>query len=322
MVRWLLVVVLAVGVLCWRPAAARADLARGIAHYIMGVSYEFQDQPEAAVREYRQAASADPSSFAVQMRLGVVSLQSGEHPGAIKAFLAAARLEPQDLQSRYFLAQAYTSVKDYDRAGEQYEEVLKALTASDPGNIEYYIFLAQLYYAQGKPQQAQAQFDALITAQPKNTEALLQVGAFYLEGRQRPEGLELLRRCVAADPAHAECLNTLGYALAEDGVRLDEAQDLVARALAVDPGNAAYQDSLGWVYFKKGMLAEALGELQKAIAGLEDPTIYDHMGDVYEKLGQADKALEVWRAALSMDAAAEGIRSKIERLEHLPVKQP
>ena len=322
MLRWLLVVAVAVGIVCCRPAAAQADTARSIAHYIMGLSYELQDQPEAAAREYRQAASADPSSFAVHMRLGAVNVQLGERRGAIKAFAAASHLEPQDLQARYFLAQVYTSVKEYDRAGEQFEKILNALTSSDPRNVEYYIFLAQLYYAQGKPGQAQAQFEKLLAVQPKNTDALLQVGLFYLEGKRRAEGIELLKRCIGIDPAHAECLNTLGYAFAEDGNHLDEAQDLVSRALAVDPKNAAYQDSLGWVYFRKGLLAKALEELQKAIAGEKDPAIYDHMGDVYEKLGQTDMALAAWRAALKMDGTLADIRSKIARLEHLPAKKP
>ena len=70
------------------------------------------------------------------------------------------------------------------------------------------------------------------------------------------------------------------------------------------------------------MMAKALGALQKAIAGEKDPTIYDHMGDVYEKLGQRDMALTAWRAALAMDDSLSGIRAKIARLEHLAVKKP
>ena len=46
----------------------------------------------------------------------------------------------------------------------------------------------------------------------------------------------------------------LGYMLANNNDRLDEAIRLVNQALQKDPGNGAYLDSLGWAHFKKGNL--------------------------------------------------------------------
>ena len=61
---------------------------------------------------------------------------------------------------------------------------------------------------------------------------------------------------------------------------------MIRKALHDDPENAAYLDSMGWVLFKRGKLKEALDNLQKAVEKLErpDPTILEHLGDVYLKL--------------------------------------
>jgi tetratricopeptide (TPR) repeat protein len=279
----------------------------------MGVSYEFNGDVNAAFSEYQKAVAQAPSSFPVQMRLGIVSSRLGYSPAAIKAFSAALEIAPDDMQVRYLLALVYSSIKDFDRAALQYEIILKNFTELEPGNIEFYAYLAELYYSQGKVDLGVAQFKKVIEIDPKNTGALLQVGAFYVDNGKRSDGVELLKRCIAVDPGQSDCLNALGYAYAEDNIHLDEAKEMLVKALGVEPDNAAYLDSLGWIYYKQGQFAQALDALQKAAAKEEDPAIYDHIGDVYEKLSQMDKALEMWQKAVLLDAGMSGVQAKISR---------
>jgi len=319
--RWSAALAVVAGSLSAPAGIARADTARSIAHYIMGVSHEFDDNADAAFVAYRKAAVEAPSSFPVQMRLGIISFRLGYSAEAIRAFSAAVKADPSDLQAHYFLALAYSSVKDFDRAAEQYETILKTFTALEPQNVEFYFYLGELYYSQGKIDLGVEQFKKVIELQPKNTSALLQVGAFYVDNARRSEGIGLLRRCIEADPGHVDCLNALGYAYAEDNVRLDEAKEMITRALSVEPDNAAYLDSLGWVYYKQGKWADALELLQKAAAREEDPAIYDHMGDVYEKLSQTDKALEMWQKAVSLDESMAGVKEKVKRVRNIQRKK-
>ena len=309
--RWYVVSSVVLGFVVVSPALGWAETPQGLAHYIMGVSYEFQEKPAAAVDEYLKSVQADPSSFAAQMRLGVVASSLGQGRSAIDAFIRASRLQPTDLQSRYFLALAYSTLRDYRRASEQYEVILKAVAAFDPGNADIHMYLAQIYYARGKFELAVEQFEKLLVFQPQNTAALLQVGSFYLDHGRRDEGRGLLRRCNEVDPFEGDCLNALGYSYAEDGVELEDARHLVKRALEVEPHNAAYLDTLGWVYFKQGKLAQAIDTLQQAVLIDKDPAILEHIGDVYQKLGQMDKALAAWRQALALDATMPGLSAKI-----------
>jgi tetratricopeptide (TPR) repeat protein len=65
--------------------------------------------------------------------------------------------------------------------------------------------------------------------------------------------------------------------------------------------NPAFMDSLGWVLYRRGNVEEARIWLEKAAAhhlGADDPTVWDHLGDVYLRLNLIDQAAEAWRKAL------------------------
>lgn len=290
---------------------ARAGAAQAIAHYIMGVSFEFQEKPRLAFHAYLKSVQEYPSAFAAQMRLGIVASDLGENRQAVQAFTQAIGLRPDDLQSRYLLALAYSSLREYAKASAQFEIILKELSSVDPGNADIRMMLARIYYAQGKERSAVEQFENLLAVDPRSTAALLQVGSYYLDHGRRDEGRDLLKRCVGVDPCEADCLNALGYSYAEDGVELEAAGNLIKRALVVEPKNAAYRDSLGWIFFKRGQWNLALRYLQQAVVIDKDPAILDHIGDAYQRLGRMDRAVDAWRRAFVLDAGMTGLRLKI-----------
>ncbi len=123
-----------------------------------------------------------------------------------------------------------------------------------------------------------------------------------------------LLKILEEDPNDPAANNDLGYQWADRQFKLDEAERLIRKAIEVDgihrhddpdaeAENAAYLDSLGWVLFRKGNLAEARTMLEKAATfpqGAEDPTVSDHLGDVYVKLRMTAKAKEMYRKAIEL----------------------
>jgi tetratricopeptide (TPR) repeat protein len=109
-------------------------------------------------------------------------------------------------------------------------------------------------------------------------------------------------------------MNYLGYMWADKGVNLDEAQRLITQALEIEPDNGAYLDSLGWVYFKQGKYADALAQLRKAEGKLKepDPTVFEHLGDVLDKLGQREEAVGYWKKAAELDPKNEELARKLK----------
>jgi len=92
--------------------------------------------------------------------------------------------------------------------------------------------------------------------------------------------------------------------------------------------NGAYLDSLGWTYFKLGQYEEAEVNLVQA-AGREqtDPTVHDHLGELYEKTGRIRLAAAQWELSIAeyaKSAAADiepGEVAKVQRkLENARVK--
>ena len=136
----------------------------------------------------------------------------------------------------------------------------------------------------------------------------------YLGLRQFDRAEAELRTVLEDDPDDALALNNLGYNLADQGRKLDEAEALVRRAIELErderaragfarPEPAAYLDSLGWVLFRRGKLAAARAELERAADlpdGASDPTVWDHLGDVCFRLGDRPAARAAWGKAAGL----------------------
>src|SRR5439155_2438504 len=120
----------------------------------------------------------------------------------------------------------------------------------------------------------------------------LKLASVYAMARQFETAEALSRAALELAPDDATVNNHLGYHLADQGRKLDEAERLIRRALELDQvekrrkkemlaseeENAAFLDSLGWALFRKGRLTEARDWLRKACAlpeGDGDPVVWD-----------------------------------------------
>ncbi|MCZ6696459.1 MAG: hypothetical protein O7A63_07970, partial [Acidobacteria bacterium] len=67
-----------------------------------------------------------------------------------------------------------------------------------------------------------------------------------------------------------------------------------------DPGNPAYLDSLGWAQYKLAMYEPSEKNLRAAARHARgDPTIREHLGDLYAATGREEQAIREWNHALS-----------------------
>jgi tetratricopeptide (TPR) repeat protein len=163
----------------------------------------------------------------------------------------------------------------------------------------------------------------------------------YSAARQHSKAEEQLQLILRDDPNDAGANNDLGYLWADRDKNLDEAERMIRKAIELDRqarssgaaigldadrDNAAYVDSLGWVLFRKGELAGARRELEKAAAlagGTDDPVVWDHLGDVRFRQGDKDQAGALWKKAVGLydtgarrktDERYKEIQEKLRRL--------
>ncbi|RMH28142.1 MAG: tetratricopeptide repeat protein [Planctomycetota bacterium] len=127
-----------------------------------------------------------------------------------------------------------------------------------------------------------------------------------------PESEAMYQLALEHDPSHAWACNDLGYALADRGESLGEAEELIQRAAEALPQQASILDSLGWVRYKLGVFLDEVGPdgsvkregavtiLTRALAaenGEENATLHEHLGDALARAGRLEQAAASWRSA-------------------------
>jgi tetratricopeptide (TPR) repeat protein len=106
----------------------------------------------------------------------------------------------------------------------------------------------------------------------------------------------------------------MGYLYVEENKNLEVAEAMIKKALEIEPDNGAYVDSLGWLYFKQGRLEDSIKELERASLLLEDPVIYEHLGEAYLKIGNIEKAKVNWQKLLKLEPHQDKVKQKLENL--------
>jgi len=171
--------------------------------------------------------------------------------------------------------------------------------------------------------------EAVSNTDQEKQRIVFQRGAMLERAKSYDEAEKEFRKVLSTEPNNAEALNYLGYMFADRGVRLDEAQQMISKALEIDPGNGAFLDSLGWVHYRQNRLDQAATELREALdkIGNDDPTVHDHLGEVYFKLGKVKEAIQQWEASVAgMKAAApsdqdpEELAKVTKKLENAKVR--
>jgi len=124
-----------------------------------------------------------------------------------------------------------------------------------------------------------------------------------------------LRTILASQPENAAALNALGYTLADQTQRFDEAEELIRQAYILQPNEASIVDSMGWIAYRQGRLGEAEEFLLKAWGLDRNPEIAAHLGEVFWVAGKRDEALGIWREGAEIDAQNIILVETLERLD-------
>ena len=266
----------------------------------LGELYRGQNQNQAAIDTFRQIADIDPDSGSRAAAQIVDTYRAAKDFKNARAEADAARKKYPDDRG---LTAAYASVlADMGKVDQGVSE-LRSLLKGDHDR-ETQLAIAQLYERAKRYEDMAKPLDAaekLSETKPDKETVYFMRGAMYERLKKSDASEAEFRKVLELDPDSASALNYLGYMLADRGVRLDEAQKLISRALELDPDNGAYLDSLGWVYFRQNRLDEAEHALVRALSksGVgQDPTVHDHLGDVYLKLGKTKDAITQWQASL------------------------
>jgi len=213
----------------------------------------------------KEAVQKLPSSRDLKMVLAAQQADMGKADEALKDVHSLLKGNPDDRQVYITLAQMNTRLRRFGDAEQDLDKAEQLATKDD--DKEYVWFLR---------------------------------GSTFEREKRYSDAEVQFKKVLASDPEHASALNYLGYMLADQNQELDAALGYIRKAVDLDPANGAYLDSLGWVYFRLGKYDLAEENLLKASQKINtDPTVHDHLGDLYQKTGRLKMAVTNWDRALN-----------------------
>jgi tetratricopeptide (TPR) repeat protein len=265
--------------------------------------------------QLKEIAREDSTNPQIHYFLGSIAFENKQYADAADHLRNAILLKPDLEQAYYDLATTQINLAKPDEALDTLNEARKRF--SENFVLEFLSGMVrsrQKNYAEALKHYTAAEVIARAT-EPKrlNQHFYFQLGATYERKGDYAEAEQQFEKCLELGPDFAEAMNYLGYMWAERGIKLDRARELIEKALRAEPENAAFLDSMGWVLFKQNQPREALEYLLKALQHTEepDPTLYDHLGDIYAALHDLPKAREAWRKSLDIEPNDQ-VRRKLD----------
>jgi Flp pilus assembly protein TadD len=299
---------------------------------LIATSAKKPDKRIALQRLFVKQLPADPRAF---RELALDLAQAGKHEEAVATLEELITKFPEqkkDIAVVNTLTQCRLLAGQNQGALESAREAVK-LDSND--------FIAQYWLGSalgrvGKNQEAIDHFKTMLEKFANNEEAVKRtrsgLSVIYVNLDRFAEGEKELEILLEKEPDDPGINNDLGYLYADQGKNLEKAESMIRKAVEEEPDNSAYLDSLGWVLYKRGRVKEAVEPLEKAAASKEsnsDPTMHDHLGDIYYSLKQADKAKSCWERAEKIaakssppDKKLSEIRKKLKALGQLTPKSP
>jgi tetratricopeptide (TPR) repeat protein len=251
-----------------------------------------------SVETLRQIAEVDPEA-APQASASIVETYriAKDLPAAQAESEAALKKYPKDRLVKITHASLLADMGKVDQGAA---EIKTLLTGEKDG--ETYLTLARIY-EKGKNfaemEKALSEAEKLAESKQDKENIYFTRGAMFERMKKYSSAEAEFRKVLEINPKSSSALNYLGYMLADRGERLEEARDMISKALDIEPDNGAYLDSLGWVNFRLNKLDEAERNLRLSIEKINgDPTVYDHLGDVYLKQGKVKDAIAQWQLSL------------------------
>ena len=266
-------------------------------------------------------------------RLGMVYRDQENYPAAVEAFRKMIPLGDDNARTGYQdIIDTYREAKQWPEATAAAKEAVQKL----PNDHELRMVLDAQLADTGDPEKPLADVRSMLKGKPEDRDVYLRLSIMYTRLKRWSDAEEALnkaeqlstkaddkeyvyflrgstferekkydqaeaefKKILAANPQSAATLNYLGYMNADRDVRLEESLNYIKTAVSLEPTNGAYLDSLGWAYYKLGKYDLAEETLNKASLRMgSDPTVQDHLGDLYQKTGRLKLAAAHWERAV------------------------
>ena len=293
----------------------KSDSISADTRFRIAVAYLEQSQKDStlltdAKEQFEEFLKKYPDDWRPMFYLGRMAILEKNDSAAYGYFDKVTKVANWNAEAWWYLGSILFDKKDFNQAVSILEKAQKIVP--NDGGINF--LLGYGYTRVDRNEDAVAPLQRAIEINPKDINALSSLASTYDALKRYPEADKTFEAALKVDSANAMVLNNYAYSLSERGEQLDRAYAMSKESLAKDSANGSYLDTFGWIYFKLGNYVEAEKYVKQAIdAGETSSVVYEHLGDIYAKLSQTDKAKEYWAKALEQDSKNVQLKEKLAR---------
>ena len=231
---------------------------------------------------YKVVVDLRPNNYRAWQQLVLCYYNSNDYENMIQSSEDALELFPTLPQMYFYNGMGLIQKKEYEKSIEVLEEGNDLVLSSDKGlKAQFLSSLGDAYHALKDHIRSDEYFDLSLEVEPKN---------YYV-------------------------LNNYAYYLSERNISLEKAKKMSRLSNSLKPEEASFQDTYGWILYQLGEFDDALNWLKKSEinGGNNSGVINEHLGDVYQKLGNLKMAKTYWEKAFEIGDASDELKIKLNK---------
>src|SRR5579864_4087378 len=273
----------------------------------------------------RRATSINPENGNAWNELGRALLAMNQLDAAAEEFQMSIRKDPASRNAYNNLGLVYWRKREYEEAAAQFRKQMVV----NPEDHYAHRNLGMMLRDQHRCSEAISELQKALSLTPNHAETLLAEGECDFDLGNRARGISELEQATSISSA-PNIFNSAAYALARRNVEIGMAEKWSDTCLSIQKTRlqnisldhltpeelnyvfwmGAYWDTRGWIYFLRGDNSNALSYVEAAWSLRADPTVGDHLGQIYEGLGRAEDAATAY--AMAIATADQPTRARID----------
>jgi tetratricopeptide (TPR) repeat protein len=321
------------------------------AHKLIAEHYCSSGMPEKALAHYQRALSFRPEDRELRYAFATACLDAKNYRQALEEFSTLEQTKQSDSLTPKIAARKGITLFYLNRISES-KEALKRCLEQSPSTVEAVCFLGQIEATEADTAKALSHLEQAVSLDPSYVEGWYQLARFKMEHGNYIKAQRLLQKAIEIDPldgkSHARLGMTYYYlnnkilakksyltaialnpkdfnthynlgelyytALADTENALREYN----AALKINPDHVDANFKVGLICLRNNMVKESIRYFRNALKTDSDNVrILLQIGVAYEKIGDQDKALKVYRKIVTVDELNSIAIQKIKYLSKM-----
>ncbi len=275
----------------------RVPHPEAMAHYVQAELYAQEGDYQQAITHFTESLRLDPEAAEIWVAFGEMLLSGGYVADAGVAAERAIALEPNGASAARLLAGVRWAQGRIEEAAAEY----RRLAVLDPEDLESQFQLGILLTQNERADEAMEVLERIRHRSSLPPGMLIEIGRIYKAAGDYERAIEAYETFLEQRPKNAQALRELAQAYSEAG---NEARAIAAlqRVVSLRPGDIGSWRRLQGFYVQQGDLTQAFIVTEEIVRrDSTDILSRKQHAVLQEQMGNSSAALEEWKAITEMD---------------------